>query len=205
MHLAQTLYQICSRPGNRQQLQLIDIPFYLCILFENITSRIDSITKDPTSPANQPRDANISESIFSYIFHFGGIYSQTQPSAAAGAAAATGSEGNSNEIMDNDANSLSKWYLLDARVAFVFLCSISEYEQDIRRHALDVFVEERSCPFHARGEQRLLGAVLGECGGAPAASAEHGRWHPPSPARCIRQRATTTAATATSWRRSHRH
>lgn len=101
MHLAQTLYQLCSRVQNRQQLQSIDIPFALCILFENISSQTKLITDaqdadefgldydddvsghSPTSGVGGrntfgsgpgDRRAHNTDSIYAYIFHFGGIY-----------------------------------------------------------------------------------------------------------------------------------
>jgi hypothetical protein len=46
MHLVQTLYELNSRPQNRQLLHLIDIPHALCVLFENISSQIELIVGD---------------------------------------------------------------------------------------------------------------------------------------------------------------
>jgi len=43
MHLVQTLFELNSRPQNRQQLRLINIPHALCVLFENISSQIELI------------------------------------------------------------------------------------------------------------------------------------------------------------------
>ena len=97
MHLSQTLYQLCSRVQNRQQLSSIDIPFALCILFENIASQTKLIThpdddsvcsdyshysnaKSTRSALERPstnsdRKSLTPDSIYAYIFHFGGIYS----------------------------------------------------------------------------------------------------------------------------------
>ncbi|KAJ1444151.1 hypothetical protein B484DRAFT_388927, partial [Ochromonadaceae sp. CCMP2298] len=47
MHLAQTLFQLCSRVQNRHQLKSMDIPYTLCILFENITTQTKLITNSP--------------------------------------------------------------------------------------------------------------------------------------------------------------
>ena len=46
MHLVQTLYELNSRPQNRQLLHLIDIPHALSVLFENISSQIELIVGD---------------------------------------------------------------------------------------------------------------------------------------------------------------
>eukprot|EP01038_Epipyxis_sp_PR26KG_P008817 gene8817-11905_t len=72
MHLAQTLFQLCSRMQNRQQFQVDNIPKAICLLFENIISQAKYITKN----AGQSPRPNESESIFSYIFHIGGVYYQ---------------------------------------------------------------------------------------------------------------------------------
>jgi hypothetical protein len=97
MHLAQTLFQLCSRVQNRHQLQAIDIPFALCILFENISGQTkllheansdsdndaasvhsaDFLKHQPGAAAgdHSERRAMSMDSIYTYIFHFDGIYS----------------------------------------------------------------------------------------------------------------------------------
>lgn len=104
MHLSQTLYQICSRVQNRQQLSSIDIPFALCVLFENIASQTKLIThpddesvyseyshysnaKSTRSALERPstnsdRKSLTPDSIYAYIFHFGGIYSNRNTKAS---------------------------------------------------------------------------------------------------------------------------
>lgn len=80
MHLVQTLYQLYSRPQNRQQLQSIDVSHALCILFENITSQAKLIADQASMKRNHPSNSNVqtginsdcpSNNIFLDIFHYG--------------------------------------------------------------------------------------------------------------------------------------
>eukprot|EP01034_Spumella_vulgaris_P022664 gene22664-28808_t len=73
MHLSQTLYQLCSRVQNRQQLKITKIPNALCILFENVVSQVRSITY---SQNHKQGDSAAHDSIYACIFEFSGIYYQ---------------------------------------------------------------------------------------------------------------------------------
>lgn len=70
MHFSQTIFQLCSRMQNRQELQDLKIPAALCVLFENIVNHVKARTNSNMTKTNYD------QSIYSYIFDFGGIYSQ---------------------------------------------------------------------------------------------------------------------------------
>eukprot|EP01034_Spumella_vulgaris_P030259 gene30259-37440_t len=79
MHLSQTLYQLCSRTQNRRQLKICNIPFALCMLFENIVSQVRN-----TSFTNSSRlDVSIHDTIYACIFDFNGIYYQNSSASDA--------------------------------------------------------------------------------------------------------------------------